>query len=148
MKLRRHEAIIDLVNNQDINTQEELMKNLQKQGFKVTQATVSRDIKELRIFKALGKDGKYRYSTGGRNALDKTSGFESLFASSVEEVDSAENIVVIKTMTGMAQAVCMSLDNIDFENIVGTIAGDDTIFVLCRNLKATEEMLNKFRKLI
>lgn len=148
MKLRRHEAIIDLVNNQDINTQEEIMENLQKQGFKVTQATVSRDIKELRIFKALGKDGKYRYSTGGRNALDKTSGFESLFASSVEEVDSAENIVVIKTMTGMAQAVCMSLDNIDFENIVGTIAGDDTIFVLCRNLKATEEMLNKFRKLI
>lgn len=148
MKLRRHEAIIDLVNNQDINTQEELMENLQKQGFKVTQATVSRDIKELRIFKALGKDGKYRYSTGGRNALDKTSGFESLFASSVEEVDSAENIVVIKTMTGMAQAVCMSLDNIDFENIVGTIAGDDTIFVLCRNLKATEEMINKFRKLI
>ena len=148
MKLRRHEAIIDLVNNQDINTQEELMENLQKQGFKVTQATVSRDIKELRIFKALGKDGKYLYSTGGRNALDKTSGFESLFASSVEEVDSAENIVVIKTMTGMAQAVCMSLDNIDFENIVGTIAGDDTIFVLCRNLKATEEMLNKFRKLI
>ena len=148
MKLRRHEAIIDLVNNQDINTQEELMENLQKQGFKVTQATVSRDIKELRIFKALGKDGKYRYSTGGRNALDKTSGFESLFASSVEEVDSAENIVVIKTMTGMAQAVCMSLDNIEFENIVGTIAGDDTIFVLCRNLKATEEMLNKFRKLI
>ena len=148
MKLRRHEAIIDLVNNQDINTQEELMENLQKQGFKVTQATVSRDIKELRIFKALGKDGKYRYSTGGRNALDKTSGFESLFASSVEEVDSAENIVVIKTMTGIAQAVCMSLDNIDFENIVGTIAGDDTIFVLCRNLKATEEMLNKFRKLI
>lgn len=148
MKLRRHEAIIDLVNNQDINTQEELMENLQKQGFKVTQATVSRDIKELRIFKALGKDGKYRYSTGGRNALDKTSGFESLVASSVEEVDSAENIVVIKTMTGMAQAVCMSLDNIDFENIVGTIAGDDTIFVLCRNLKATEEMLNKFRKLI
>lgn len=148
MKLRRHEAIIDLVNNQDINTQEELMENLQKQGFKVTQATVSRDIKELRIFKALGKDGKYRYSTGGRNALDKTSGFESLFASSVEEVDSAENIVVIKTMTGMAQAVCMSLDNIDFENIVGTIAGDDTIFVLCKNLKATEEMLNKFRKLI
>ena len=148
MKLRRHEAIIDLVNNQDINTQEELMENLQKQGFKVTQATVSRDIKELRIFKALGKYGKYRYSTGGRNALDKTSGFESLFASSVEEVDSAENIVVIKTMTGMAQAVCMSLDNIDFENIVGTIAGDDTIFVLCRNLKATEEMLNKFRKLI
>lgn len=148
MKLRRHEAIIDLVNNQDINTQEELMENLQKQGFKVTQATVSRDIKELRIFKALGKDGKYRYSTGGRNVLDKTSGFESLFASSVEEVDSAENIVVIKTMTGMAQAVCMSLDNIDFENIVGTIAGDDTIFVLCRNLKATEEMLNKFRKLI
>ena len=148
MKLRRHEAIIDLVNNQDINTQEELIENLQKQGFKVTQATVSRDIKELRIFKALGKDGKYRYSTGGRNALDKTSGFESLFASSVEEVDSAENIVVIKTMTGMAQAVCMSLDNIDFENIVGTIAGDDTIFVLCRNLKATEEMLNKFRKLI
>ena len=148
MKLRRHEAIIDLVNNQDINTQEELMENLQKQGFKVTQATVSRDIKELRIFKALGKDGKYRYSTGGRNALDKTSGFDSLFASSVEEVDSAENIVVIKTMTGMAQAVCMSLDNIDFENIVGTIAGDDTIFVLCRNLKATEEMLNKFRKLI
>ena len=130
MKLRRHEAIIDLVNNQDINTQEELMENLQKQGFKVTQATVSRDIKELRIFKALGKDGKYRYSTGGRNALDKTSGFESLFASSVEEVDSAENIVVIKTMTGMAQAVCMSLDNIDFENIVGTIAGDATIFGL------------------
>lgn len=148
MKIDRHQAILQLVNNNNINTQEELLSQLNSLGYNVTQATVSRDIRELRIIKTLSTDGKYIYTTGGRNSLDKSDGFKNLFSSSVQSVDSAENIVVIKTFTGMAQAVCASLDNMELEDIVGTIAGDDTIFVLCRNIQSTQKILVFCQKLL
>lgn len=148
MKSGRHEKIIELVNNYDINTQEELLERLNDAGFSATQATISRDIKELRILKTLNHQGKYCYTTGGRNSLDKTTGFENLFKSSAKLVDCAENIVVVKTMSGMAQAVCASLDNLELENIVGTIAGDDTIFIVMRNKDFATELKEKFKKLL
>lgn len=148
MKTSRHAKILELVSEFDIDTQEELLSRLMKSGYKVTQATVSRDIKELRLLKTLGQDGKYRYTTGVRNSLDNRNGFESLFSSSAVSVDSAENIVVVKTMSGMAQAVCASLDNIEIDNIVGTIAGDDTIFVAVRSKDACAKIVSDLRKLL
>lgn len=148
MKPRRHEKIIELVNDYNINTQEELLDRLTEAGFSVTQATISRDIKDLRILKTLGSDGKYRYTTGSRNAIDNQNGFDSLFATSALSVDSSENIVVVKTMSGMAQAVCASLDNLEVENIVGTIAGDDTIFIVLRTREAVSKLIKEFKKLL
>jgi transcriptional regulator of arginine metabolism len=148
MKTSRHERILELVNEFDINTQEELLSLLNESGYKVTQATVSRDIKELRLLKTLGTDGKYKYTTSIRNALDNKTGFENLFSTSALSIDLAGNILVIKTMSGMAQAVCASMDNIEFENVVGTIAGDDTIFVAVRSSEAGKEIAKDLKKLL
>ncbi|MBQ9673851.1 MAG: arginine repressor [Ruminococcus sp.] len=148
MKSSRHSKILELVNEYDINTQEELLNRLTESGFKVTQATVSRDIKELRLLKTLGPNGKYRYTSGVRRSLDNQSGFENLFSSSSLSVESAENIVVVKTMSGMAQAVCASLDNTNNENIIGTIAGDDTIFMVVKTKADAVQLVGEFRKLL
>ena len=109
MKTRRHAKILELIKAQDIDTQEELLRNLRACGFDVTQATVSRDIKELRLVKSLSSNGKYKYSTGRDNARDISSKFYSLFGDSVMSVEAAGNMIVVKCMTGMAQAVCASM---------------------------------------
>ena len=109
MKTRRHAKILELIKAQDIDTQEELLRNLRACGFDVTQATVSRDIKELRLVKSLSSSGKYKYSTGRDNARDISSKFYSLFGDSVIHVEAAGNMIVVKCMTGMAQAVCASI---------------------------------------
>ena len=112
MKTRRHAKILELIKAQDIDTQEELLRNLRACGFDVTQATVSRDIKELRLVKSLSPNGKYKYSTGRDNARDISSKFYSLFGDSVMSVEAAGNMIVVKCMTGMAQAVCASMDTL------------------------------------
>lgn len=132
MKNRRHTKILDLINSHPVDTQEELLNLLKNEGFSVTQATVSRDIKELRLLKTLSPDGKYRYTSAARNAFDVKSNFQALFKNSVTYVEYAENLIIIKTLSGMAQAICTSLDNMEFENVLGTIAGDDTIFMACK----------------
>ena len=146
MKTRRHAKILDLIREQDIDTQEELLKKLRECGFDVTQATVSRDIKELRLVKNLTSKGKYRYSTGQDNARDISLKFYSLFADSVLSVEAAQNIVVIKCITGMAQAVCASMDTINFQGVVGTLAGEDTILAVCRNNETAAERQDELRK--
>ena len=141
MKTRRHAKILELIKEFDIDTQDELLRYLRENGFDVTQATVSRDIKELRLVKTLSRTGKYKYSTGTDNANDMSSKFYSLFSDSVLSVEAAQNLIVVKCMTGMAQAVCASMD-------VGTLAGEDTIFIVCRNDAAALETQEEFRKLI
>lgn len=148
MKTRRHAKILEIIKEMDIDTQEELLKYLRDAGFDVTQATVSRDIKELRLVKTLSRSGKYRYSTGNESTGDISSKFYSLFAESVVSVESAQNMVVIRTMTGMAQAVCAAMDSMPWQNFVGTLAGEDTIFIVCRNESAALETQEEFRKLI
>lgn len=132
MKSSRHAKILEIISEYPVETQDELLSRLKTEGYKVTQATISRDIKDLRLVKTLGSDGKYRYSEAQAGSSDIRSNFEQLFVSSVISVDSAQNIVVIKTLSGMANAVCASLDTTGNSAIVGTIAGDDTIFVACR----------------
>ena len=140
MKTRRQAVILDLINEYSIETQEELLARLKDRGYNVTQATVSRDIKELRLLKTLSSDGKYRYTSYSKNSAETGSGFNGFINSSVISVKPAQNIVVIKTLAGMANAICASIDSIDFKGIVGTIAGDDTIFIVC----ADNEQANRF----
>lgn len=148
MKTRRHAKILELIKEHDIDTQDELLRYLRESGFDVTQATVSRDIKELRLVKTLSRAGKYRYSTGSENISDMSSKFYSLFGDSVLSVESAQNMLVIRCMVGMAQAVCASLDSMHWPAFVGTLAGDDTIFIVCRTEVDAQESQEEFRKLI
>ena len=148
MKSRRHAKILDIIAEYPIETQDELLTRLKDEGYKATQATISRDIKDLRLVKTLGSDGKYRYVSASKNSTDIRSNFSSLFASSVNSIDFAQNIVVIKTLSGMAQAVCAALDSNDYKAVVGTIAGDDTIFIACRNSQLAVSLTEELKKLI
>ena len=148
MKTRRHAKILELINEYSIDTQEELLRRLREDGFDVTQATVSRDIKELRLVKTLSNDGKFRYSTGKETGKDLSSKFFSLLADSSLSIDCARNIVVIKALTGMAQAICAAMDGLHWESVVGTLAGDDTIFVVTRDDESAERLMAELKKIV
>ncbi len=143
LKAKRQDKILEIVLSKSICTQEELLEELKKENFLVTQATVSRDIKELKLVKEMDAKGSYRYVTSAKKKMDLvTSKFGAIFNESVINVDYVKNMVVIKCHSGMANAACATLDSIDLCGIAGTIAGDDTIFVLMR----TDEYATKFTK--
>ena len=149
MKSKRHAKILELISEYEIDTQEELLRRLREQGFDITQATVSRDIKELRLVKTLSNDGRYRYSTGAKDSpLDISFKFMAIFSESVTGVDYAGNIVVVKCYTGMANAACAALDSIHWNGLVGTLAGDDTIFILLRNEERAIELMGELKNLL
>lgn len=148
MKTRRHAIILDIINETPIETQEELLNKLRENGFNVTQATVSRDIKELRLLKSLSPDGKYRYTSMKKSASDLQGNLQNFFNSSVINVKSAQNMVVIKTTAGMANALCASIDSMDFEGIIGTIAGDDTIFIVCSDSECATKLVIDLKKFL
>ena len=146
MKSGRHEKILSIISEYSIETQDELLKKLKEAGYKATQATISRDIKELRLVKTLGSDGKYRYAAVSTGA-DIRSTFASLFSGSVVGIDNAQNIVVVKTLSGMANAVCAALDSMDNTVVVGTIAGDDTIFIACRSTESAVNLCDTLKQI-
>jgi len=147
MKSSRHSKILEIINEYPIETQDELLSRLKTEGYKVTQATISRDIKDLRLVKTLGSDGKYRYTEAQASSSEIRSNFDQLFMSSVVSMDLAQNIVVIKTLSGMANAVCAALDSTGNSAIVGTIAGDDTIFVACRTDEHARSLVSTLKQL-
>ena len=147
MKTLRQTKILELIKNNSIETQSDLLEMLRKDGFNVTQATVSRDIKEMRLIKVLDSSGTYKY------AYDKVTNTEEmsnsyLFSTAVTSIDYAHNLVVIKTGVGMAQAVCAALDSIQRPGVMGSIAGDDTIFVATRPESASASLVADLKKLI
>ncbi len=146
MKTRRQAQILDLINEYPIETQEELMTRLNDIGFKVTQATVSRDIKELRLLKTLSSDGKYRYTSINKGINDNKDNVRGFFNNSVISVKSAQNMVVIKTLAGMANALCASLDGMEIRSVIGTIAGDDTIFIVCSDTDSASKLVIDLKK--
>ena len=148
MKSGRHSKILEIIEKYPIETQDELLTHLKAEGYITTQATISRDIKEMRLVKALDSNGKYHYIAPSENTGNVRSTFESLFTSSVISVDIAQNIVVVKTYSVMANAVCAALDSTDNNAVVGTIAGDDTIFIACRNSELAQALTHKLKKLI
>lgn len=135
MKKSRQKLITDLVEAYSIGTQEELLAMLAERGYDVTQATVSRDVKELRLTKTLDDKGDYRY-TVEKNATDDTvSKFNSIFSESVISTDYAGHMCVVRCYAGLAQAACAAFDSMNFNQVLGTLAGDDTIFILCKDEK-------------
>lgn len=145
MKYLRHSKIIELINKYDIETQKQLAELLEKSGFNVTQATVSRDIKELRLIKVLNSKGKYKYADSQeKGEMSYTNRFLKLFKDAVLSVDSSGNIIVVKTLVGSANAAAAAIDALNLEDIIGTIAGDDTIFLLLKNEEAVEKVTEKF----
>lgn len=148
MKTRRHAMILEIINEYPVETQEELLNRLKDNGFNVTQATVSRDIKELRLLKSLSPDGKYRYTSIKKSSSDLQGNMQNFFNSSVIMIKSAQNMVVIKTMAGMANALCASIDSMDFDGLIGTIAGDDTIFIVCSDTDRASKLALDLKKFL
>lgn len=149
MKSKRHTKILELITELEIDTQEELLGRLNENGFKVTQATVSRDIKELRLIKVQSAAGGYKYSTNNsRDNVDMSFKFHAVFSESVTAIDYAENMVVIRCYVGMANAACAALDSIHWEGVVGTIAGDDTIFCVMRTRADAMSFAEQLGKLL
>ena len=148
MKKRRQAKIIELISQNPIETQEELQDMLMKYGFEVTQATISRDIKELRLVKDLSNEGRYVYSSGKKSmdVINHRAG--GIFNETIITIDYAMNTVVIKCFTGMANAVCAAIDSMNLDEILGSIAGDDTIFILCRNEDTARMFTNKLRTML
>lgn len=148
MKISRQSKIIDLINKYDIETQEELAELLMKDGYNVTQATVSRDIRELKLTKVAVDSGKQKYI-----ALQKTEPVMSekltrVLREGFVSMDAAQNILVIKTVSGMAMAVAAALDALQISSIVGCIAGDDTIMCAIRTIEDTVSVMEKLNRLI
>jgi transcriptional regulator of arginine metabolism len=146
MKQGRHEKILELIRQNEIGTQDELLALLKAGGFDITQATVSRDIKELRLVKTLSKSGEYTYSTSSSAVKEEqnrlSSKFDNLLRESAVHVDYVFNQVVIKCYSGLANAVCAAMDSMEFENIVGTISGDDTMLVILRSENDAQNLYN------
>lgn len=147
MKVERHSKIVELIGKYEIETQEELAERLNQEGFKVTQATVSRDIRELKLSKIQTESGRQRYSVlhAQENLNDK---YIRILRDGFMSMDMAQNILVIKTVSGMAMAVAAALDSIHFYEIVGCIAGDDTIMCAVRSLDDTILVMDKIRKMV
>lgn len=138
MKQSRHQKILEIISKNEISTQDGLIEKLAEEGYVVTQATISRDIKRLHLTKRLSSSGKYIYSV--TNQMPQNSRSQQLLADAVIKTDYAQNVAVIKCRVGMGSAVGAIIDQMDWDSVVGTIAGDDTIFVLLR----TEEKAKKF----
>ncbi len=148
MKTRRQAKILELIQRNDVETQEELSAYLVREGFQVTQATVSRDIRELKLTKIAMDNGKQKYAV----ITDADSGMMEKYARVLREgfisMDLAKNIVVIKTVSGMAGAVCAAIDAMKFQEMVGSIAGDDTIICIIRDDEEAVKIMKKLRKIV
>lgn len=149
MRNKRHDAIITIIKENNVETQQDLTDFLFKVGFEVTQATVSRDIKELGLHKKLNKEGRYVYTSGEKENIDGISDEMSIILSkSIISTDYALNTVVVKTLAGMAQGAASVIDAMNFSECLGTIAGDDTIFVVTRSEEASEKFCKKLKNII
>ncbi len=147
MKIERQTKILELIKENDIETQSELLEKLNAEGFSATQATVSRDIKELRLVKVPSSNGAYKYASENVSE-DESQSHSYLFSTAVTNIDYAHALVVIKTKVGMAQAVCAALDSTNRAGVIGTIAGDDTIFVATRSDSASSGLVSDLKKLM
>ena len=140
--------ITRLIAAQNIETQEELAGILREHGFSVTQATVSRDIKELRLVKVLTSEGRYRYATVEKAEADMQERFIQMFTNCVLSVNSAGNLIVLKTLTGSASAAAEAIDGFQWPEIIGTIAGDNTILVIIKNIEDVDDIIGRFHEMI
>lgn len=147
MKSNRQKKILELIAEKSIETQEQLLKELSDAGYKSTQATVSRDIKELRIIKTLDGLGGYRYSAPHKHETEKfDSRFRVIFRECVTSIDYAQNLVVVKTMPGLGAAAGANIDGLHMPSVIGTLSGDDTTLVIMRDAISAMEFCEEIRK--
>lgn len=149
MKTKRHEAILKIIETEEVYTQEGLQELLRQRGYEVTQATVSRDIKALDLVKMLTPDGRYRYIPKQPEYTGKgVAKFRSIFVEAVIYVDCAQNIVVLKCHVGMGNAACAAVDRMELSGVVGTLAGDDTVFILMRDNEQAQALVVKINNML
>ena len=147
MKTDRQAMILTLISEYQIETQEELQARLQEAGFRVTQATISRDMRELRVNKVTAENGKQCYAILSPKDPDYVERFTRVFLNGYSSCELAGNILVLKTVTGMAMAVATALDNLDYPEVVGCVAGDDTIFAACRSNAEAAVLMKRVREM-
>ena len=148
MKATRHSMIREIIEKKDIETQEELAEELGKMGINVTQATVSRDIKELRLLKVQGEKGTYKYATADTAEHGLADRFIRIFSESVISVVHAQNLVVIKTLPGSAHVAGEAVDSLKIPQVVGTISGDNTLLVISGSEEQAKELTNRFEMMM
>lgn len=148
MKTDRHKKILEVIDRYEVGTQEELAKILNDEGYNVTQATVSRDIRELNLSKVSVDGKRTRYATLSKDKPVASDKFLTVLKEGFVSMDMAQNILVIKTVSGMAMAVAAALDAMNFHELVGTIAGDDTIMCVIRTIEDTRLIMDKIQKII
>ena len=148
MKINRHAKIVELISKYRIEKQEELAEYLNKEGFKVTQATVSRDIRDLKLTKVPTDDGRQKYAVHQKGESEMSEKYIRVLRDGFVSMDMAQNILVIKTVSGMAMAVCAAIDAMEWKEVVGSIAGDDTIMCAIRSVEETITVMDKISKLI
>ena len=148
MKSARHNLILEIIDSMDIETQEELAEELKRRGVRVTQATVSRDIKELRLLKVLSENGGYKYATVERAEKGMNDRFARILAESVVNIEYVNNLVVITTLTASANAAGEAIDSMKWNEVLGTIAGDNTLLIIARSNEAVETLMARINGLL
>ena len=149
MKTDRQSMLLEIIEKEDVDTQEQLQQRLQEQGVRCTQATISRDIKQLHLIKEPVGQGRYRYTVSSqRNRLNVADKLRTIFRESIISVDFAQNIVVVKTMAGLANAAAAALDGMNVPYMVGTLAGDDTAFLLMRDTESARTFCEEIHEML
>jgi len=148
MKELRHERILEIIRSQEVETQEELAEELKNRGIHVTQATVSRDIKELNLIKILSHNGKYKYAQVSQNRNTNISALATIFSNTAISVERVDKMLVVKTISASASLAAEAIDSFNLEGIAGTLAGDNTIFIAVRTDEKAEELLQELKKMI
>ena len=149
MKNDRQSMILEIISQENIETQEQLLVRLQERGITSTQATISRDIKQLRLVKELAPSGSYRYVAADRQEGKSSAGrLRNIFKEGVVSVEAAQNLVVVKTMPGLASAACSALDGMEIAGMVGSLAGDDTGMLIMRDSASAEAFCSEAHKLL
>ena len=149
MKSKRQQEILRIIEDRDVETQDQLLSELKSRGMQATQATISRDIKELHLVKELTGYGTYKYAVSERKAsLNLAGRLRTIFKEGVTSFDVAQNIVVLRTMPGLASAACAAIDGMEIANLVGSLAGDDTAILIMRTNEAAQEFCNEIHKML
>ena len=149
MKNDRQAMILEIISQENIETQEQLLSRLQERGVSSTQATISRDIKQMHLIKEPVGQGVYKYAvSGNRTKLNFAEKLRTIFRESITSIDSAQNIVVLKTMPGLASAACSALDNMDISYMVGSLAGDDTAFLVMKDTESAAIFCEEIKEML
>jgi len=148
MRYSRQNKILELIQNYEVETQEKLASLLKEYGYDVTQATISRDIKELHLVKTLSSSGKYKYSASASMEGPVSERYVSIFRETIKSIDVSQNLIVVKTLIGCANAACEAIDSLGFPHVIGTIAGDNTILLIIDDPANSSSVLKEFNDIL